>query len=61
MAKNVLNDEQKEAYMDIIAELKANVEKGKTTKGSIGAMKKHLKKLGFDKAEAETGDGLYFI
>jgi len=60
MSKNMLNDEQKEAYMDIIAELKANVKKDKTTKGSIGTMKKHLKRLGFDKAEVETSDGLYF-
>lgn len=61
MAKNILSEEQKEAYVEVITELRCNAVKGKTTKGSIGKMDRALKKLGFSKEEVTAREDLYFI
>lgn len=60
--KFTLADEQKDAYLDIIAELRNNHLKGKTTRGSIKAIERSLKTLGFTPVDIANSDGsLYFI
>ena len=59
--KFILAEEQKAAYREVIAELKANHLKTKTTKGSMKKMDRALKILGFTADEVNDAEDLYFI